>query len=361
MARERLHDLKETSSTFQLRGLVTNTKGQRFYRTGTGKNGNTWNSMEFGVKIADGKTIFVTMSGFPRPEVFYYKRGENGEKGTTQRVAWKDRKKSPGKDYKLIGINVSTGKDEDGKNVNETFTEFDAIEWMHGNLHDGDSVFIQGNLRFSSYVNRNGQTQKKIELVPTQISYTQKPVDFDAEDYKELAEFENTIVFSAIDKEMDENDRMTGRCILSGYSIGYNSVEPVSFIIDKDHAGVANAIRKKMKTGNSIKTYGRINVKHNIEEVISEDDGWGSTESSPMERRVNSPSIREYIVYKVDGSTFDTETYSEDTIAAALRKIKAAKTATANFGDKPKANIDIEVDDDADWTTVDGPDEELDW
>lgn len=355
MAKERLHELTETDSQFQLRGIVTNTKAQRFYRSGTGKNGGAWNSMEFGVKIGDNKTVFVSMSGFPRPEVFYHKKGENGSKGDTKRVPWKDRNNSPGNGYRLIGVNISTGKDENGKNVNETFTEFDAIEWLHDNLKDGESVFIKGKLRFSSYEDKKGQTHKKTELVPTQISYTQKPVDFDSEDYKEMAEFENTIIFSDISKEEDKNGKATGRFVLSGFSIGYNTVEPVSFIIDAEHAKVAGAIKKKMKPGNSIKTYGRVCVKNNIESVQIEDDGWGSTETSPMER-INSPVIREYVVYKVDGSTFDTKTYSEEAIGAAIRKIKAAKTATENFGDKANANIDIEVDED--WGNSDAFDDE---
>lgn len=362
MAKERIHDLKETTSSFQVRGVVTGTRGNRFYKNGKGKNGGNWNATEFGVKIGENKTVFCTLNGFPRPEVFYYKRGENGAKGITQKVAWKDRKKSPGAGFRLIGVNISTGKDENGKNVNETFTEFDAVEWIHDNLKDGDSVFIKGTLRFSSYTDRSGQTKKKVELVPTQISYTQKPVDFEAEDYIEMAEFENTIVFSAIDKETDEHDKATGRFVLTGYSVGYNTVEPVSFIIDADHTKVATSIKKKMKPGNSIKTYGKILVKNSIEKV-QEDDGWGSTETSPMER-VNAPTVREYVVYKVDGNTFDTDTYTESTIAAAIKKIKAAQNATEKFGDKAKpANVDITVDDDdMDWGDSDATDdEEFDW
>lgn len=357
MAKERLHELKQTGNSFQLRGVVTGTKSQKFYKNGTGKNGGSWNAVEFGVKIAENKAVYVKLNGFPRDEVFYYKKGENGEKGTTQKVKWKDRKKSPGKDYRLIGVNISTGKDKDGQNINETFVEYDAVEWIHENLSDGDSVFIKGNLEFSSYTDKNGQTRRKVELIPSQISYTKKAVDFDEDDYKEMAEFENTIVFQSIDKEEDENGKSTGRFILSGYSIGYNTVESVSFVIDADHVKVASAIKKKMKAGNAIKTYGRIVIYNNLESVEQDDDGWGSTETSPMER-VNAPTIREYMVYKVDGSTFDTETYTEDAIADAIKKIKAAKEATVNFGDKPNNNVD---DDEDDWGADDEDSEDTPW
>lgn len=347
MAKELIHDLKQTTNSFQVRGIVSGTKSKRFYSSGKSQNGTNWNAVEIGVKIAENKFVYVKLNGFVRDEVFYYKKGENGAKGTTARVKWNDRRKSPGKDYRLIGINISTGKDEDGKNINETFVEYDAVEWIKENLSDGDSVFIKGNMVFSSYTDREGNTRKKTELVPTQISYTQKPVDFDAEDYKEMAEFENTIVFREISKEEDENGKATGRFILSGYSVGYNTVEPVSFPIEAEHAGVANAIRKKMKPGNSIQTFGRVSVINNI---VAEDDGWGSTETSPMEKVAGSTK-REYIVYKVNGDTFDTETYTEKTINEALKKIKAAKEAVKNFGDKPSTGVTVDAnewDDDDD-------------
>ena len=225
MAKEKLHELKQTTNSFQVRGLVSGTKSKKFYTNGTSKSGNTWNAFEFAVKIAENKFIYIKLNGFTRDEVFYYKKGENGEKGTTTRVKWNDRKKAPSKDHRLIGVNISTSKDADGKNVNETFTEYDAVEWIHKNLSDNDSVFIKGNLVFSSYTDKDGNVRKKTELVPTQISYTKDPVDFNADDYKEMAEFENTIVFKSIDKEEDENGKATGRFILSGYSVGYNTVE----------------------------------------------------------------------------------------------------------------------------------------
>lgn len=355
---ERLHDLKQTDSTVQLRGVITGTKSQRFYKSGIGKNGGAWNVIEFGVKIAENETVFVKLNGFPRPEVFYYKKGEGKAKGTTQKVAWKDRHKSPGADYRLIGINISTGKDDKGKNINKTFTEYDAVEWLHENLNDGDSVLIRGKLVFSSYADNNGDMRKRIDVVPNQISYTNEPIDLGHIDANTMAEFENVLVFQSIDKEEDENGKATGRFILTGHSIGYNTVESASFIIDAEHSKVAAAIKKKMKPGNAIKTFGRVVVKNNIEDVPVEDDGWGSTETSPLEKSVNAPTIREYMVYKVDGSTFDTDTYSEESIANALRKIRAAKEAATNFGDKPNNVVDKNTDE---WGIDDDDDDECPW
>ena len=123
MAKDRLHNLKETENSFEFRGKVTGTKSKRFYSSGAGKNGGAWNVVEFGVEIDHHKSVYVKLNGYTRDAVYYYKRGEKGAKGTSQRVAWKDRNKAPGKDYRLIGINISVDKDENGKNINKTFVE----------------------------------------------------------------------------------------------------------------------------------------------------------------------------------------------------------------------------------------------
>lgn len=353
MAKDRLHELKQTSATFQTRGVVFGMKKDKAYQSGTTKTGSQWNSIEFGLNINNNKSIFIKLNGFPRSEVYYYKAAEKkGEKGTTKKVAWKDRKKSPGEGFRLIGINISTGKDENDKNINEMFVEYDAVEHLHKSLKDGDSLFVKGNMVFSSYVDRNDQPQRKVELVPTQISYTQEPINFAADDFKEMAEFENTLVFSDIEKETGEDGKHTGRFILTGYSIGYSTIEPVSFIIDADHAKLAGNIKKKLKSSNSIKTYGRIDVVTNVSTVEEDDDeGWG--ESSPMERQ-NAPVIREYVIYKAVPDSIDTETYSDNEIAKAIKAIKNAKTAEDKFADN---SDEAEV---SDWGDADD-DEETPW
>lgn len=350
MAKESIHNLKQTSNSFQCRGIVSGTKSQKFYKDKIGPNQNGI-SLNFGVNIADKKTVFITLTAYPKKEVYYSKRGENGSKGTTKAVAWKDRHKSPGEGYNLIGTKITTGKDADGNNINTVFAEYDAVNYLKENLKDGDSVFIKGKIEFRSWTGKDGQLIKSINLVPNQISYTKKPIDFDEEGYKEMCEFENTLVFSSVEPETDENDKKTGRFILTGHSIAYNSVENISFIIPAEQEKLAKNLHKAMKPGYAIKTFGRVEVINDISAVESDSDGWGDT--SPMER-VNTPTKREYIVYRADPNSIEKEDYSEDKITEAIRKIKAAKTAKENFGEKP--NIDVSVDDD-DWDTDDDSDD----
>ena len=53
----------------------------------------------------------------------------------------------------------------------------------------------------------------------------------------------------------------------------------------------------------------------------------------------------------------ESDDYSEDAINEAVRKIKAAKAAKDNFGEKP--SIDISVDDE--WDTDDSDSEDSPW
>lgn len=342
----RIFDLKQTTSTFQIRGLVTGVKGKKFYTSGTTKSNGTWNAIEFGVLVNDKKPVYVKLNGFPRNEVYYYKKGEEGQKGTTQKVAWAQRKQAPGEGFRLIGVNISTGKNEDGQNINEVFTEWDAVEYLHKNLKDGDSVLIRGNVEFDTYTDKDGNVQRKITLVPNQIFYTQEPVDFTARDFKEEALFDDVLVYTGIDKETDENNKSTGRFILTGYSVRYNDIVPVQFILDAEHAKLAASIRKKLKPYNSLHVYGEINVIVDTTAVVEEeDDGWG--EVSKLEnRRLNSPVRREYIVSRGDPKTIDTETYSEKSIADALKAIKNAKDAVKNFTGNDNASVNATDDDD---------------
>ena len=91
MAKERLFNLPETKGSYQMRGIVTGTSSERFYQDGKTSTGKDKRSVNFGIEVDEGKTLYVSMQGFPRDEVFFYKRGENGQKGDTARVKWANR------------------------------------------------------------------------------------------------------------------------------------------------------------------------------------------------------------------------------------------------------------------------------
>ena len=353
----KIHELKQNSMTFQARGLITGTRGQRFYRSGTSKSGKNWNEINFGVTIAPMQTIYVKLTGFEQNEVIYFERVKKGEKSNTVRVPWKNRKQSPGEKFRLNGVNISVGKDKDNKNINEVMVPYDVVEHLHETLKDGDSYYVGGTIQPRSYTDSQGNPKRSVDLIVGQMYYTDEPIDFNAEGFEAKHDIiVDPFVFSSIDKEMDENDKATGRFILSGYNIEYNNIEIMNFIIEAQDSILANKIKKKMKPGYAMKMFGTINVVHNIVEVDTDDeDDWGVTRKSSANRAVGGSSKFEYVLFDVKGETFDKETYSEDGIAAAMRAIRQSKEAAEKFVDTSDNDVndgwgsDDDDDDDTPW------------
>ena len=66
--------------------------------------------------------------------------------------------------------------DSGGKTVNDkkTLTDFDACKEIKDNLKDGESVFIRGNLDYSSFTDDKGNKRTSTKLVPIRFLFVQK-------------------------------------------------------------------------------------------------------------------------------------------------------------------------------------------
>ena len=215
-------------------------------------------------------------------------------------------------------------------NDKKVLVPFDACDYIKENLQDDMSVFIRGNLEFSSYVDKKGDKKRNVRRVPSQISLC-APVDFEeySDNNKPVHDFEQTIVFWGIEKE-------DGRAVVSAKIVTYNSIEDAVFYVT--NPALAKSMAKKLKIGNAIKVHGKIEVRHNIE-VVEVEDEWG--EKNPM-NSVNGSSVTEMIITGADPKTIDTETYSEANIAAAIKAVNNAKNAEKQFA--PASNTDSEID-----------------
>lgn len=339
------HGLRLTQGTFQIRGVVTGVKSNNFYSEKDIPNSkNKVRNVNFGVKydvarengVVDttiGKTIYPSVQGFTRDNVYFSKR-EN-DKTETKQVTWAQRldfaKSNP--DWRVIGVNVGLEKDAEGNNIKEYLTEFDAAKAIKDKLKDDMSVFVRGNLEFRSYTNNKGETKRFTTFAANQVSLC-ADVDYADEKFDAKNDFEQEIVYTGIEKET-EGDKLTGRFILNGYVISYNAIEPVSFVVVDSK--LANLIRKNLKAYNSIKVHGKIEVSHVIEEVVeSSEDEWGN--SNPMDnRRTNAPTKRELVVTGASPATISAEDYTEESVSAGIAKLKAKAQVNKNFGEKKEA------------------------
>jgi hypothetical protein len=321
--------LQETRGTFQLVGVTTGTQRDSFYKemkTRTEKNMRISNfGVVFNKEDNFDETAYLNLTGIESDVVYFSKREKDDkgkEKTVTEKVAWKDRFTFKKEGYRPIGVQVGLQQEVNEKgnkqNIKKTLHQYDACNEISTYMNDNMSVFVRGNISFSTY---NDKHQTRFE--PNQISCLSKDVDFSTEDFEKMAAFTQTLVFMDINPNEDKS-----KYILTAKIITYNSVEDAEFTI-KDEK-FAKMIKKNLKPYNSIKVWGYISVDKDIEEV-EESDGWG--EKNVMDR-VNSPTVRELVITGADPTTIDKDTYTEELIDEAIAKMKSNKTAKEDYGEK---------------------------
>jgi len=349
----RIFELPETKGAFQLKGIVTGTEKENFYKESTTKNGKEMRRINFGVTYTDGKTLYANMQGMEQDKVYFYKRADKkGEKGETVIVPWADRFTYKREGFQLIGKNIGVKKkvDSDGKTVNDkkNLTEFDACKEVGDNLKDDVSVFLKGILDYSSFTDDNGGKRSSIKLSPNQISLC-ADVNFTDEKFVQQNDFNQVIIFMGIEKEKDDKEKETGRFVVSAKIVTYSAIEDVEFIIlDPKLAGM---FKKNLKPYNAIKVSGHMVTTTSVEKVTENDDDWGEEDSMD---KVSAPAKREFIITGAKGSSVDKELYTQSNIEEAMSKIAKSKRANEDYGDTSNNGdwgnaSDIDSDDDEAW------------
>ena len=125
----------------------------------------------------------------------------------TQQIPWAKRfdfEKDPKyKGFQVIGVTCGCRKMIDAKGIEKNdvrhLTTFDACDEVQ-NLHDGDSVFIRGNIVYSTY---NGT--HRVDFEPVQISLC-KEIDFDDMDFVCNAHFTQPLVLTSVEANKETNE-----------------------------------------------------------------------------------------------------------------------------------------------------------
>lgn len=335
----RVFELPETRGTFQVRGIINGVEKDRFYTDKKTKTGKDFRAVNFGCEYNEKQTIYLSLNGMPQQNVYFSKRNQSTGKTETKNVPWANRHKFNEEGFRMIGVGLglTKTKDQSGKEVNDkkTMTPFDACEYINENLNDDMSTFIKGNIEFSSYTDSENNIHRSVKYIPGQISLC-KEVDFskyDNADNKPAHDFTQTIVYMGVDQEKID-DKTTGRFVVSAKIVTYSDIVDTEFIItDKN---LANLFKKNLKPYYAITVHGKIEVSHNIQEV-EEEDSWG--EANAM-NRVSNPTKTEMIITGATPSSIDKEAYSEKSVAEAIAKVKASKTAEQNFSGKAAESSD---------------------
>jgi DNA polymerase III alpha subunit (gram-positive type) len=288
--------LQQTKGQFKLAGIVIGLSRDNAFKTGTLQDGRGYMSIRFGVQTSPVNQVYVELFGAEKDVYFY-----NSKKKDTCKLEWHNRDKAPD-GYHIIGTNLTLGKDA----KRQTFTEMDAIEYLMNHLHDDDHIWVNGDIQFSQYENKKtGETIDQTKYVIKSLGTAAKPIDFEAADFKELAEFEQEIV-------VGENifDKEANKLVVQAYAISYgDKVNNAQFEIDiNTHDTLARNFMKKLKVGDWVKIRGKVVNKVETTQQAETDD-WGS---DPSVFDVVTNTIKCLLITGVDGNSLEVKKYSID-------------------------------------------------
>ena len=331
MAKERLFELPETKGVYQLKGLVTGTEKDTFYKESKTKTNKDMRKVNFGVTVEESKTMYVTLQGMPKDNVNFSKHVKKGENGEIVSVPWAQRHTFNREGFSILGLNVGLSKTVDAKgnqvNDKKKLVEFDACNEINNNLKgkDGTSVFVKGKLEYSCFKTDQGELKKSTKLVPNQISLC-GDVNFSDEKFVPVHDFTQTIVFMGIDQEKVD-DKSTGRFIVEAKIITYQTIEDAEFVITDSK--LAQLFKKNLKPYTAIEVSGKLDATTETEAVS--DDCWG--EENAM-TKINAPTKRGLIITGAKPTSIDVNTYKKELVEAAIVKINNANKANDDFGGK---------------------------
>lgn len=334
------HNLQQTKGQFQFRGIASGTKKDGFFKEIETKSKKPMRMVNFGVEYDKDKRSYITLNGMERDNVYFSKQIEKDGKKTSEikTIPWADRSKFNEEGFSIMGINLGLEKVmENGKEVNkkEKLVEYDACNSIALNLTDGQSIFVKGNIEYSTYKEKH-----QSKFVPSQISLCSSDIDFDDEKFEPINKFSQQIVFMGVapDKECKDKERF----IISAKTIGYNSIEDFEYITYNKK--LANKLHKSLKPYNAITIYGRVEAVTSVETVVEDDDdGWGDSSAKKSMEYVSSPFTLELVVDYADPDSIDTELYTEESVEGAIAKLNAKNKAQNEFSGK---------DSDDDWGSV---------
>jgi single-stranded DNA-binding protein len=367
--------LVQTKGAFKAIGKVTRIDKDGAFREGVAdkgkKKGETYRSLRFGVKTSETNEVTVNMFDYEPEEVFLWnsdlakKEKDKGGKYKGLKVPfdeWVDNEeKLKEEGHSVLQARTGFSYGEDGKLQTRGLPKFVASEEIFENLDNGDSVVIEGDIRYSEYENQQGQMVQKKDL-SIEKCYKIKDIDFEDAKFEEVTYFEQELIY--IDAEPDKANKkvfLTGRTI--DYKKNWNDSQ---FVIDysdgeggddKDMVTLATGVLKKMKFGDKIKVFGEVLNRAVVVEVEDESDEseedkllaslGGKTKPKHAQKWTNTNYISEMRIEGVEA--WDKKFYAEeDFVKDELVEDEKDESEDLGGKNKKKGTNPFESDIDAD-------------
>ena len=364
MAKEKT-ELQQTKNSFKVIGKVARIDKDGAFREDTAnkgkREGDSYRSLRFGVKTSDTNEITVEMFDYEPQEVFLWnsekKKADSGYRGDRVPFTdWEENQEQYREEgYAVLQTRVGLTYGEDGKLQSKGLPSYVASKEIYEALNNGDSVVVEGEIRYSTYENQQGKEVERKSYIIKKL-FKIKEVDFEAENFEEVTYFEQEIVF--IDAEIDKKE---GKAFVTGRVIDFmKNFHDSQFIVDfTDGNGgydtgmvkLAEAFAKRFKFGDVLNVFGdtlnRVIVEEvEDEETSEEDDLLASLGGKPKPKHTQDYVSRTYVTeMRINGvDAWDKKVYKEEDFVEDNLLANEKEDLSSELGGKQKKNPFKDVD-----------------
>lgn len=359
--------LEQTKNKFKLVGRVSRIGKDDAFKEGVmdkgQREGDVYRALRFGVKTSETNEITVSMWDYEPTEVFLWnseKRKED-DKYKGERIpfgTWEEKQDELREQgYAVLQTRIGLDYDEKGKLVTKGLPSYVASLEIFEGLEDGDSVAIEGEIRYSTYTNRDGVEVESKNYTIKRL-FKVKDVDFFDEKFEERSYFEQEMVFVSADEDKKEK-----KTYVIGRTIDYKGkFTDTQFVInyadeegevDKDMKKLSNGFLKQIKFGDLINVFGNTYNKVILEEVEEEEEDdnllalGGKSKPGHAQSYVSRTYVSEMEIHGVDN--WEKGKYTDDDFVVEEEDSLIADDDEGNSlggKKKPKGSNPFDIDED---------------
>jgi hypothetical protein len=151
--------LPQTRGSFQIRGVVTGTQKENFYTEKLTKTDKPWRSVAFGLKYDKDATMFVSLNGMEKENVFFTKKED--KETITKEVPWRDRFTFAEKDFSLIDFDRYQIDNWDGADL-DLMSQFNSADSVLEEMWDalGVDTAFETIMRWESSMSKKAESSE---------------------------------------------------------------------------------------------------------------------------------------------------------------------------------------------------------
>lgn len=328
-------ELQQTKGSIRVEGKIVgfDPSNENTYREGITKSGEgrPYRSVSLTVKTSPNNVIYNldSFGQVPNKKVKIYSN-KNGEKKNME-IDFDERNNMP-EGFTCFGFGtVGTGfdKDSSGRIKMKNYFNYDAAEVIKDSVDNETSVWIDAEFNINTYVS-NGEEKSNVKYQVNRIGLMKDEINFDADNFKEVASFEQEFV--VVSTQIDKDAK---KLYLTGRIINFDqSWKDATFVVDENtYETLAANIAKKVKFGDLLKVQGKIvNGTVLVEVEDTSEINWGGDTPEGQGKKVNRSKVSELQITNVVSHT--AKKYKE------VDFIKEESSASNDpFGDSSNDNL----------------------